>query len=207
MRGRTLACRLWHLSTLEQSGRSSIGCIESSSNVVNYKSLLRFGCGQVDGARSFTRTSCASEEAEEREVTDPKVLELADRITELNMLEVSDLTEVLRKRLNIQGGGMPMGFAMPAAAGAVPAAAPAADAGAGAAQEEKTDFTVKLSGFEASSKIKVIKEVRAITDLGLKEAKELVEGSPAVIKEGLSKEDAEELKAKLEAAGGQISLE
>lgn len=100
-----------------------------------------------------------------------------------------------------------MGFAMPAAAGAVAAGAPAADAGAASAEEEKTDFTVKLSGFDASSKIKVIKEVRAITDLGLKEAKELVEGAPAVIKEGLSKEDAEELKAKLEAAGGQIGLE
>ena len=90
-----------------------------------------------------------------------------------------------------------------AGAGA-PGAAAAAPA---AAEEEKTDFAVKLNGFDASSKIKVIKEVRAVTDLGLKEAKELVEGAPAVIKEGMSKEDAEELKSKLEGAGAQISLE
>jgi len=76
--------------------------------------------------------------------------------------------------------------------------APAA-AEAAAPVEEKTDFNIKLDGFDAASKIKVIKEVRAITDLGLKEAKELVEGAPAVLRKGVKKEEAEQIKAKLEA--------
>lgn len=140
---------------------------------------------------------------EEREITNPRVLELADQILALNLLEVSDLTEILRKRLNIQSplmGGMPMmAAAMPSAA---PAAAPPA-----APAEEKTEFDVKLEGFDAASKIKVIKEVRVFTDLGLKEAKELVESAPTVLKKGLTKEDAEELKKKLEAAGAKVAVE
>ena len=75
--------------------------------------------------------------------------------------------------------------------------APAA-AEAAAPAEEKTDFNIKLDGFDAASKIKVIKEVRAITDLGLKEAKELVESAPAVLRKGVKKEEAEQIKAKLE---------
>jgi len=82
--------------------------------------------------------------------------------------------------------------------GAAPAAA--------APQEEKTEFTIKLEGFDAASKIKVIKEVRGITDLGLKEAKDLVEGAPAVLKKGIKKEEAEEIKAKLEAGKQLISF-
>jgi len=74
------------------------------------------------------------------------------------------------------------------------------------AKEEKTTFDVKLSGFDAKSKIKVIKEVRAITSLGLKEAKELVEGAPTVVAKQLKKEEAEELKKKLEDVGAQIEL-
>lgn len=202
-----LCCRLRHVATSAEHTQSS-GYL-SSRTFVN-DAVKNGGKSQAlpsGWLRSLNTSAYASQDGdeEEREVTNPKVLELADRIIELNMMEVSDLTEVLRKRLNIQGGGMPMGFAMPPATGAAPGAGPAGDAAPAA--EEKTDFTVKLSGFDAASKIKVIKEVRAITELGLKEAKELVEGAPAVIKEGLSKEDAEELKSKLEAAGGQITLE
>lgn len=168
-------------------------------------------CARQDNKVAFwRRLSSASGDADEtREITNPKVLELADRIVELNMLEVSDLTELLRKRLNVQTPSVPMGFAMPTSSptGAVSAPDGASAAADSAPAEEKTDFNVKLTGFDAASKIKVIKEVRAITDLGLKEAKELVEKSPTVIKEGMKKEDAEELKAKLEAAGAQISLE
>ncbi|KAK9813031.1 hypothetical protein WJX72_007836 [[Myrmecia] bisecta] len=91
--------------------------------------------------------------------------------------------------------------------GAPQAAAAPADAPAAAPVEEKTEFDLKLDGFDAAAKIKVIKEVRAMTDLGLKEAKELVEKSPAVLKKGLKKEEAEELKKKLEAAGAKVSLE
>lgn len=155
---------------------------------------------------SYASASEANKEEEEEEpISNPKVLELAEQITQLNLLEVSELTDILRKRLNIQApmGGMP--FPMAGAAPAAPAAA--ADASAAPAQEEKTEFTVKLDGFDASSKIKVIKEVRAITELGLKEAKELVEGAPAVLKKSVNKEEAEQLKSKLEAAGAKISLD
>ena len=74
-------------------------------------------------------------------------------------------------------------------------------------KEEKTVFDVKLTGFDAKSKIKVIKEVRTITGLGLKEAKEMVEGSPKVVKKEMKKEEAEEIIAKIEAAGGTAELE
>merc|ERR1719181_2425437 len=93
-------------------------------------------------------------------------------------------------------------------AGAVGGAA-AGDGAAGGEEkkEEKTTFGVKLESFDAGSKIKVIKEVRAVTSLGLKEAKELVEGAPKVLQEGLSKEDAEALKEKFAAVGGVIVIE
>lgn len=102
-----------------------------------------------------------------------------------------------------------MSFAAAApAAGAAPAAAPGATAPADApATAAKTEFDVKLDAYDAASKIKVIKEVRAATGLGLKEAKELVEAAPAVIKGALKQADADELKAKLEAAGGKVSVE
>ena len=84
----------------------------------------------------------------------------------------------------------------------------AASGGAAAEPEAaQTEFSLKLDAFDASSKIKVIKEVRAATELGLKEAKELVEGAPCVLKKGLSKEDAEAMMAKIVAAGATCSLE
>ncbi len=110
-----------------------------------------------------------------RPVGSAKVQALADQIVGLNMLEVADLSEILKQRLGLQGiggGGMFMpqaaapAAAAPAAAAAAPAAAPAA--------AEKTEFDVKLESFDAANKIKIIKEVRAATGLGLKEAKDLV---------------------------------
>ena len=88
---------------------------------------------------------------------------------------------------------------------AVAAAGPAGDAGGAAAAEEKTEFDVILAG-AGDQKIKVIKEVRAITSLGLKEAKELVEGAPQPVKEGVTKEEAEEIKAKIEGVGGSVEI-
>ena len=88
-------------------------------------------------------------------------------------------------------------------------APPAADGGApaAAAEEKKDDFAVKLTGYDAASKIKVIKEVRAMTDLGLKEAKEMVEKGEFVVKEGLGKEEAEGLVKKLQEAGAEVKME
>ncbi|CAK0784103.1 hypothetical protein CVIRNUC_007306 [Coccomyxa viridis] len=144
-----------------------------------------------------------SEEEQERVIDNPRVHKLVDQICEMNILEIADLTELLRKRLGITAPPPGM-YAMGAAQAAPAASAPAAEE---PKAEEKTEFDVKLAGFDAAAKIKVIKEVRSITALGLKEAKELVEKAPTVVKAGLKKEEAEELKKKLEAAGGKVELE
>merc|ERR1711907_274890 len=128
-----------------------------------------------------------------------KVLDLAEAIVNLNLLEASQLNDVLKERLGISDVAMMPAAAMPAG-GAAPAAA------AEEAAEEKTSFDVVLSGFDAAAKIKVIKEIRGITSLGLKEAKELVENAPKTLKDGISKEEAEEIKTKIEAVGGKVEL-
>jgi len=121
-----------------------------------------------------------------------KVTALIEEIKGLSVLELSELVHALEET-----------FGVSAAAVAAPAAG-AADAGAAAAAEQ-TEFDVIMTDFGAE-KIKVIKEVRGITGLGLAEAKALVEGIPAKIKEQASKEEAEELKAKLEAVGAKVEL-
>ncbi|MDT8390638.1 MAG: 50S ribosomal protein L7/L12 [Lentisphaeria bacterium] len=115
-------------------------------------------------------------------------------IENLTVLELSDLVKALEDRLGVT-----------AAAPVAVAAAGAAVGGGEAAAEEQTEFDVILTG-AGDKKIAVIKEVRAITGLGLKEAKALVDGAPSPVKEGASKDEAEELKAKLEAAGGSVEL-
>ncbi|KAG2427990.1 hypothetical protein HXX76_011976 [Chlamydomonas incerta] len=142
-------------------------------------------------------------------VGSPKVQKLAEEIMGLTVLECSMLSEILRKKLGVQQPAFSMG-AMPfAAAQAAPAAAPAAAAAPEKKEEkkEKTEFDVKLEAFSAEGKIKVIKEIRALTNLGLKEAKELVEKAPVLIKAGVSKADAEAMKKQLETAGGKVSYE
>lgn len=121
------------------------------------------------------------------------VEELLDAISELTLVEAADLVKAMEDKFGISA----------AAPVAVAAAAPAAGDAGGA--EEKTSFDVVLTGF-GDSKVAVIKEVRAITGLGLKEAKELVEAGGKPVKEGASKEEAEEIKGKLEAAGATIEL-
>ncbi|PRX28051.1 large subunit ribosomal protein L7/L12 [Meinhardsimonia xiamenensis] len=120
---------------------------------------------------------------------------LAEEIVNLTLLEAQELKNILKEEYGIE----------PAAGGAVMVAGPAAGAEGGAAEEEKTEFDVILKSAGAQ-KINVIKEVRAITGLGLKEAKELVEAGGKPVKEGVSKEEAEEIKKKLEAAGAEVEL-
>lgn len=115
-------------------------------------------------------------------------------IENLTVLELSNLVKALEDRLGVT-----------AAAPVAVAAAGAAAGGGEAAAEEQTEFDVILTG-PGDKKIAVIKEVRAITGLGLKEAKALVDGAPSPVKEGASKDEAEELKGKLEAAGGSVEL-
>ena len=120
--------------------------------------------------------------------------EIIDVISNMTVLELSELVKALEEKFGVSA-------AMPIAA---MAAAPAAGAAA-PVEEEKTEFTVILKSAGAQ-KLNVIKEVRAITSLGLKEAKDLVDGAPKPIKEGISKKEAEEIKTKLEAAGAEIEL-
>jgi large subunit ribosomal protein L7/L12 len=119
---------------------------------------------------------------------------LAEEIVGLTLLEAQELKTILKDEYGIE----------PAAGGAVMMAGPA-DAGGGAAAEEQTEFDVILKSAGAS-KINVIKEVRGITGLGLKEAKELVEAGGKAVKEQVSKDEAEEIKSKLEAAGAEVEL-
>lgn len=130
-----------------------------------------------------------------------------DELSSLTLLEVSDLTEVLRKKLDIDempvmAVMMPgMGFSVRGAGkGGGPAKAVAEKA-------EKTAFDLKLEGFDTAAKIKVIKEVRAFTDLGLKEAKELVEKAPTLLKKGVTKEEAEKIVAKMKEVGAKVTME
>ncbi|NLM48743.1 MAG: 50S ribosomal protein L7/L12 [Epulopiscium sp.] len=123
------------------------------------------------------------------------VQEILDAIDELTVLELNELVEKCEEKYGVS-----------AAAGVVVAAAGGAAAG-GAGAEEKTEFDVELTALnDASAKVKVIKVVRELTGLGLKEAKDLVEAAPKVVKEGVSKEEAEEVKAKLEEAGAKVTI-
>ena len=119
--------------------------------------------------------------------------DLISAIEKMSVLELSTLVKDLEQKFGVTAAA-PMAFA----------AAPGAAAG-GAAAEEKTEFTVVLAA-AGDKKIEVIKEVRAITGLGLKEAKDLVEGAPKPLKDGVAKKDAEEMKKKLEAVGAKVEI-
>ena len=118
---------------------------------------------------------------------------IADELSTLTVIEASELSKMLEERWGVSA-------AAPVAVAAAPGAAPAAEEA-----EEQTEFTVVLTSF-GEKKINVIKEVRAITSLGLKEAKALVEGVPNAVKEDVSKEDAAKIKEQLEAAGATVEV-
>ena len=116
---------------------------------------------------------------------------IVDDLSNLTVLQAAELSKMLEEKWGVSA--------------AAPVAAAAAGAAAAAPVEEKTEFTVMLNA-AGEKKIEVIKEVRAITGLGLKEAKDLVEGAPKAVKEGINKADAEAMKKKLEAAGAKVEL-
>lgn len=122
--------------------------------------------------------------------------QILDAIAGMTVLEVSDLVKAMEEKFGVTA----------AAPVAVAAAGPAAASG-GAAAEEKTEFTVVLKSFDEAKKIPVIKEVRAITGLGLKEAKDLVEAGNKTLKENVSKDDAAKIKTQLEAAGAVVEIQ
>ena len=120
--------------------------------------------------------------------------DILETIANMSVMDVVELIDAMEEKFGVSA----------AAPVAVAAAGPAAG-GDAAAAEEKTEFDVILSSF-GDKKVAVIKEVRGITGLGLKEAKDLVEGAPAAVKEGVTKEEAEEIKTKLEGAGAQVEV-
>lgn len=134
-----------------------------------------------------------SDETTQEVAVPEKFQALVDQLSKLSVLEMAELVKVLESKFGVS------------AAAPMMMAGPAAGAGAAEAAEEKTSFDVELTEAGAN-KISVIKVVREVTQKGLKEAKDLVDGAPKVIAEGLSKEDAEALKKKLEEAGGKVNL-
>ena len=122
--------------------------------------------------------------------------EILEAIASMTVLEVSELVKAMEEK-----------FGVSAAAPVAIAAAGAASAAPATAAEEQTEFNVILKAFDDSKKIAVIKEVRAVTGLGLKEAKDLVEGAPKPLKEGISKEDATKIKDQITAAGGTVEIQ
>jgi large subunit ribosomal protein L7/L12 len=123
-----------------------------------------------------------------------KLDKIVEDLSSLTVLEAAELSKMLEEKWGVSAAA-PVAMAMPAGGGGA-AAAPV---------EEKTEFTVMLTN-AGDKKIEVIKEVRAITNLGLKEAKDLVEGAPKPVKEGVNKADAEKMKAQLEKAGAKVEL-
>ena len=119
---------------------------------------------------------------------------IAEELSNLTVLEAAELATLLEDKWGVSAAAAPVAMAMPAGGG---------DAAGGG--EEKSEFDVVLTAAGAS-KVNVIKEVRSITGLGLKEAKDLVEGAPKPVKEGVSKEEAEEMKGKLEEAGASVEV-
>ena len=121
----------------------------------------------------------------------PDLAQIANDLSNLTVLEAAELSKILEDKWGVSA--------------AAPVAVAAAAAPGEAAAEEQTEFEVVLIGF-GDKKIQVIKEIRGITGLGLKEAKELVEGAPKTIKEGVTQDEANEIKEKIEGAGGQVDI-
>ncbi len=123
--------------------------------------------------------------------------EILQAIEEMKVIELHELVEAIKEKFNVTA-------AMPVAAVAAPAAG--GPAAGGAAEEEKNEFDIILTGFDAAQKIALIKEVRAVSGLGLKEAKDAVEKGGETIKSGVSKDEAAAIKKQLEAAGGKVEV-
>ncbi len=118
--------------------------------------------------------------------------DVLNAVAEMSVMDLCDLIKMMEEKFGVSAAAVAMAAA-PAAAGAAPA-------------EEKTEFTVILESIDAEKKVAVIKEVRAVTGLGVKEAKDAVEGAPTTLKEGVNKADAESIKKQIETAGGKVKI-
>ncbi|GMM32733.1 mitochondrial nucleoid protein [Saccharomycopsis crataegensis] len=153
--------------------------------------------------RTALRYNSTAPAVESAVPVDPKISNIVDQISKLTLLETSSLISELKTKLNIPDISFPVG-------GAAPAAAPAAAEEAAEPKEEveeKTIFNIKLESFDAKSKPKIIKEVKGLLELSLVESKKFVEAAPKILKENVTKEDAEKIKKALEAVGAKVVLE
>jgi len=182
---------------------SSLSCFAAEAEASNEESTPDDDNSEEDSSETDIKYNFAPP-APLSQASQDKVQAIFDKVVWLDMIEVHLLTQIVNEQMGISwreteqrrmGGGI----------GAVQNTASSGAAEA-EAEEEKTIFDLKLVGFDAKAKIKVIKEVRAIAGLGLKEAKEMVEGAPKVVQKELKQEKAEELKAQLEAVGAQVEL-
>ncbi|VEU19715.1 DEKNAAC100119 [Brettanomyces naardenensis] len=180
------------------------------------RSLLRTSCrrGYMIPASSivarYNSTAAPTEATKEvpeakGEAVDAKIQQIVESISQLTLLETSALIKELKSKLDIPDVAFPVAGAAVAAPSAVDA--DAADAGAKEEPKQKTIFNLKLESFDAKSKAKVIKEVKSELGLSLVAAKKLVESAPKVLKENMSKEDAEKFKETLEKHGAKVTLE
>mmetsp|Transcript_47 Transcript_47/g.69 ORF Transcript_47/g.69 Transcript_47/m.69 type:complete len:182 (-) Transcript_47:403-948(-) len=170
--------------------RRSTQCKHFSQLTSQYKSqIIPPACTSLFHTTASTSASTAN-----------RVDQVFDKILHLDIIEVHLLTELVNEKMGIKPLTPAQRAAMAGGGGGGGAAAPAEE------KVEKTAFDLKLTGFDAKSKIKVIKEIRTITGLGLKDAKDLVEGAPKTVKAEIKMEEAEELKAKLEAVGATVEI-
>jgi len=150
---------------------------------------------ETSAAAASTGADVSAEKEEKKEVEVPKKFKaLVEEIEKMSILDLAELVKILEEK-----------FGVSSAAPVMMAANGAAAAGAPEAQEEKSSFDVELTE-AGGNKISVIKAVRSITEIGLKDAKDLVDGAPKIIKEGVKKEEAEEVKKQLEEAGAKVTL-
>lgn len=143
---------------------------------------------------------------EHRSPPSERVWKLVDEVSGLTLVEVAELSSIIMKRLGMTEQPM-VGVMKAGAAGLAAAAMKGPEAAKEEKKPEKTVFELKLESFDAAQKIKIIKEVRSCTELGLKEAKELVEKTPAIFKKGVSKEEGEQIIEKMKAVGAKVVLE
>ncbi|KAK6924422.1 Ribosomal protein L7/L12, oligomerization [Dillenia turbinata] len=178
--------------------------------VLQHPKLTKFANPNFKFSNHYTTASpeSPSPESPPKVIPSEKVSALVDEIAVLTLLEVSDLTEVLRKKLDITE--MPVMAVMMPGMGFGVRGSMKGGGGAVKGEEkkvEKTAFDLKLEGFDAAAKIKIIKEVRTFTDLGLKEAKDLVEKAPTLLKKGVTKEEAEKIIEKMKEVGAKVTME
>ncbi|KAL1537559.1 50S ribosomal protein L7/L12-like [Salvia divinorum] len=144
---------------------------------------------------------------EHRSPPSARVWRLVDEMAGLTLAEAAELSLIMRRRLSMKEDVV-VGVMKPGAGGVVGGGATKSAAAAKEEKKpEKTAFELKIESFDAASKLKVIKEIRSFTDLGLKEAKELVEKAPAVLKKGVSKQEAEQIIEKMKAVGAKVVME